>query len=374
MKTSLPLKPTILNSPLYRGGNSTRMVQEKYGLTEVYKLASNENPLPTTPSVVAAVSAAAAELNRYPSMGDETLREALAAYIGRGTTAANFVTGNGGCDVLFMLANGFLSPGDEAIICPPTFPVYEWSVRRVGATLVKAPLTADFAYDVETILAAVTERTRLIYLCSPNNPTGGILPQAALDQLLAHLPEHVVVISDEVYNQFNTAADYANSYRPLHAGRNLIIVHSFSKVFGLAGLRLGYAIAPPALAEYIGRMRLPFHLSHLSMAAGMAALAERDYVEKSVELIVGERRRIYDALRQRPFVTVYPSEANFLLFKPAQDSKEMAEQLQQRGVIVRDLHGFYLPGYLRVSIGQPQENDCFLAALDAVQEHMASAA
>jgi histidinol-phosphate aminotransferase len=338
-------------------------VQEQYGLDEVFKLASNENPLPTAASVTAAISHAAEGLNRYPPMGDGALRSALAAHLGRGLTADHFVTGNGGCDVLFMVANSLLSPGDEAIICPPTFPVYEWSVRRIGATLVTAPLNDDFSLNVERILAAVTPRTRLLYLCSPNNPTGSIVTQAELDALMSHLPPEVVVVSDEVYHHFNTAADYANSYPYIHDGRNLIILHSFSKVFGLAGLRLGYAITTPILADYFARARLPFHLSSLVFAAGQAALAERDYLEQSMELTITERQRVYTALQAVPGLTVYPSQANFVLIKPEQDAPQLAQQLEQKGVMVRDMTGFYLPGYLRVSMGLPRENDQLLACL-----------
>jgi histidinol-phosphate aminotransferase len=267
-----------------------------------------------------------------------------------------------------MIASSLLSPGDEAIICPPTFPVYEWSIKRVGATLVQVPLLADFSLDVAGVLAAVTPRTRLLYLCSPNNPTGSIVTQAELDALMAQLPEEVVVVSDEVYHHFNTAADYADSYRYVRDGRNLIILHSFSKVFGLAGLRLGYAVTTPQLADYLGRARLPFHLSSLVLAAGSAALAERDYIETSVELTIGERQRLFEALQTMPHLTVYPSQANFVLVKPTADAAQLFQNLEQPGIMVRPMEGFYLPGYLRVRIGLQEENVRFFAAVRDVRE------
>ena len=357
------LKPHILNSPRYRGGGDIQQIQAQYGLEEVIKLASNENPLPTAEPIQKAIMQAAAGLNRYPPMGDGDLRRALAAHLGRGLTADNFVTGNGGCDVLFMIANSLLGPDDEAIICPPTFPVYESSIKRVGATLVQVPLLADFSLNVEGVLAAVTPRTRLLYLCSPNNPTGSIMTQTELDALMAELPEEVVVVSDEVYHHFNTAADYADSYRYVRDGRNLIILHSFSKVFGLAGLRLGYAITTPLLADYFSRARLPFHLSSLVLAGGTAALAERDYIENSVELTIGERQRVFEALQAMPHLTVYPSQANFVLIKPAAEAAELCQRLEQQGIMVRPMESFYLPGYLRVSIGLREENERLLAAV-----------
>lgn len=367
---SLHFKESVLQSPIYRAGDSARLVFEKYGIEQAAKLSSNENPLPTSPAVVEAIQTAAAHLNRYPSINDEDFYADLAAYIGRDTTAAQFATGNGGCDVLFMIANAFLMAEDEAIICPPTFPVYEWSVRRIGATLVKAPLNeGDYTYNVERILAAVTPRTKLLYLCSPNNPTGSILTQADLDALMAKLPEHVLVVSDEVYHHFNTSADYANAYPYLHDGRNIVIVHSFSKVFGLAGMRLGYAIARPEIASYLNRMRLPFHMSSLTFAGGRAALQDRDHIEQTVELTVTERQKMVDRLKELQGITAWPTQANFVLIKPEKDAKQVAEQLQQRGSIVRELSGFYMPGYLRASVGQPDENSHFIQHL---QEALAS--
>lgn len=367
---NLHFKESVLQSPIYRAGDSARLVFEKYGIKHAAKLSSNENPLPTSPAVVEAIQKAAANLNRYPSINDEEFYADLAAYIGRGTTTAQFATGNGGCDVLFMIANAFLTAEDEAIICPPTFPVYEWSIRRIGATLVGAPLNdGDYSYNVERILAAVTPKTKLLYLCSPNNPTGSILTQADLETLMAELPEHVLVVSDEVYHHFNTSADYANSYQYLHDGRNIVIVHSFSKVFGLAGMRLGYAIARPEIASYLNRMRLPFHMSTLTFAGGRAGLQDRDHIEQTIELTIAERQKMLDELQTIDHLTVWPTQANFLLFKPERDAKQIAEQLQQRGSIVRELSGFYLPGFLRVSVGQPDENSQFLQHLKEVLDH-----
>lgn len=368
MSDSLPFKKAIQNSPIYRGGDTAEKLREKYDFEgEVVKLSSNENPLPTSPAVVAALQAAITGLNRYPPMGDDALRDALAAYIGRDTRPGQFVTGNSGCDVLRIIADSFLTADDEAIICTPTFPVYELTVRRLGANLVEVPLRApDFSYDVDAILAAVTPQTRLLYLCSPNNPTGSILTQTQLDAIMAGLPDHVLVVADEVYNHFVTDADYANSFKHVQNGRNLVIVHSFSKVFGLAGLRLGYAIAPPEIAQYLSRARLPFHLNKLALVAGVAGLQDRDHIEETVSLVVDGREQLYAAMQAIPQIEVWPTQANFLLFKPAGDAKAIAAQLQQRGTIVRELSGFYLPGYLRVSVGRPEENERFVRDLTAV--------
>lgn len=363
---ALKLKPEIQFSPIYRGGDTEVMIREKYGVEEIVKLSSNENPLPTSPAVVTRLRQALEELNRYPPMGDEGLRAALAAYIGRGTTPENFVTGNGGCDILRMLADGFLTAGDEAIICPPTFPVYELVIKRAGGTAVAVPLREDYSLDVAGIHAAVTERTRLVFLCSPNNPTGTILTQSELDALMAGLPEGIVVVADEVYHHFTTDRAYANSYGYL--GRNMVIVHSFSKVFGMAGLRLGYAIAQPEIAEYLWRLRLPFHLNTLTMVGGESGLSDRDHIEETVNLVVTEREKVERALAELAGqgVTYQPSQANFVLFKSPIPGGELVERLERRGSIARELRGFYMPGYCRVTIGLPEENDKFMRDLAAV--------
>ncbi len=364
-ENGLRIKQSLQESPIYKGGNSMQMIREKYGLEEVVKLASNENPFPTSPHVVQALQSAMLDLNRYPPAGDDALCQALADSLGRELTPENFVTGNSGCDILRMIADSFVTADDEVIICPPTFLVYELTTKRIGATLVKVPLRdPDYSYDIDGILAAVTDKTRVIYVCSPNNPTGNILTQGEMDRLMDGIPDHVLVVADEVYHHFNTQADYADSFKYVQEGRNIVILHSFSKVFGLAGLRLGYGVAPAHVAQYMARARLPFHINNLSYVAGIAALEDRDHLGNTVEVTLDGRARLYAGLQAQEGVQVWPSEANFLLFKPeTMDASEMAEKLQGMGTIVRDLKGFFFPGYLRVSAGLPEENELFLRHL-----------
>ena len=363
----LQTKESLTKSPIYTGGNSMQFIRDKYGLDEITKLGSNENPFPTSPRVVEALQGALQDLNRYPPAGDETMRAALAEHVGRGMEPDNFVTGNSGCDVLRMIADSYVTAGDEVIICPPTFLVYELTTKRIGATIVKAPLRdGDFSYDVERILAAVTDKTRVLYLCSPNNPTGNVLTQSQLDAIMDGIPDHVLVVADEVYYHFNTSADFADSFKYVKEGRNIIILHSFSKVFGLAGLRLGYGVAPPHVAQYLSRARLPFHINNLTYTAALAGLADTDHIENAVEVTLDGRNRLYAGLQAQDGVQAWPSEANFVLFKPEMDATELEQKLQAKGVIVRDLKGFFFPGYLRVSAGLPEENEKFLQSLREV--------
>lgn len=366
-KESLKFRQSLAESPVYRGGNPISLLEEKYGLkaADIYKLGSNENPLPTPDSVKEAITASLSGLNRYPPNIDD-LKDSLGAYIGREMDSSNFVVGNGGCEVLDLIAKSFIDAGDEAIVCPPTFPLYRLTLNRIGAKIVHADLNDDYSYNVGRILDAVTEKTRLLYLTTPNNPTGSILTQAQQDEIMANLPDHVLIVADEVYWQFNQDKEMADSLRYVQEGRNMVILHSFSKLFGLAGLRLGYGIAPPHIAEYLQRGQLPFHTNALSIAAGLAALGDRDHMEETISMTVAERPKMIKALDDMAGIDVYPSQTNFILVKPEMDSKQVEEGLQKEGIIVRELSGFYMPGFIRVSVGQPHENNAFVEKLAKV--------
>jgi histidinol-phosphate aminotransferase len=370
---SLIFDPNLAASPLYVGGASIESIKAQYGLEDVIKIASNENPFGPSPLAVEAMQQVAGGLNRYPPMGDEDLRAALAQATGRGMEPGNFITGNGGCDVLAMLAAAFLGPGDECIICRPTFPIYDITARRVGAGVVYVDLDPDhFGYDMEAILATITPRTRLIYLCSPNNPTGNTITAEQMETLVNHVPDDLLIVADEVYHHFVTAPDFPDTLAYVQAGRNVVILHSFSKVFGLAGLRLGYAIAPPEIARYLSRARQSFHLGQLVMASGIAALKDKDHLEKTISQTIAGREWLYEHL-QRLGLPVWPSQANFVLFRPAYPPAEVSERLLQKGVIVRPMTQFYLPAHLRVTVGTPGENELFLTALDQVLAELAAA-
>jgi histidinol-phosphate aminotransferase len=363
---SLTINQNIATAPIYVGGASIESIQKAYGVSDVVKIASNENPFGPSPLAVAAIQEAVAGLNRYPPMGDDDLRAALAEAIGQGMTPDNFMTGNGASDVLARIATAFLDPGDECIICRPTFPVYESSARRRGAGVVYADLEPEhYSYDVEAILEAVTGRTRLIYVCSPNNPTGGIITAEQMETLVNNAPDHLLIVTDEVYHHFVTQPDYPNSLAYVWAGKNVIITHSFSKAFGLAGLRLGYAIAPPEIARYLARTREPFHLNQLAMVGGAAGLKDNEHIAQTVTRTLAGRDWLYNQLCRRN-LPVWPSQANFLLFKPPYPPSEISERLLSRGIILRPMAQFYLPDHLRVTVGLPAENERFIAALDEV--------
>lgn len=367
---SLTFNQDIATAPIYVGGASIESIQKGYGVSDVLKIASNENPFGPSPLAVRAIQQAVAGLNRYPPMGDDDLRAALAEVIGRGMTPDHLMTGNGASDVLARIATAFLDPGDECIICRPTFPVYESSARRRGAQVVYADLEPEhYRYDVEAILGAITGRTRLIYICSPNNPTGGIITAQQMETLVNNAPEQVLLVADEVYFHFVTQPDYPDSLAYVRAGKNVIITHSFSKAFGLAGLRLGYAIAPPEIARYLARTREPFHLNQLALVGGLAGLQDAEHIAQTVAGTLAGRDWLYEQLVKLK-LPVWPSQANFLLFKPPYPPAEISERLLRRGIILRPMSQFYLPEHLRVTVGLPAENERFVAALAEILDEM----
>ena len=369
-KTTLKFKSNVSNTPLHVGGASVEDIQQKYKLEEITKMGSNENPLPPSPLAIEAMQQAATAANRYPTMSDEELRTVVVETIGQGLEPDNIVTGNGGCDVLDMIATAFMDPGDECIICRPTFPIYEISAKSVGANVVYVDLDpTHFDYDIEAMLEAITENTRVIYICNPNNPTGTIMTAEQMETLVNNVPPHVLIVSDEVYHHFVTSDQYPNSISFVTAGKNVLVLHSFSKVYGLAGVRLGYAIAPPEIARYIAHTRNPYHLSQITMAGGTAALRDTTHVEKSIELVISGRQWLYEQLVGLG-LEVQPSQGNFMAFKVPCPPGDVSERLLQRGVIVRPMGGFSLPTHLRVTVGLPEQNERFIATLRDVLADM----
>jgi histidinol-phosphate aminotransferase len=327
-------------------------------------LSANESPLPPSPAVLSAIAREAEHLNRYPPR-DERLPEALASHYGRGLAPGHFLAAASGSEVLELLARAHLRPGDEAIISTPTFPVYAKTIERQGATIVDAPLEPDtFSFDLGRILNAITPRTRLLYLCNPGNPTGVITTRGACDELVGAMPSHVTLVIDEVYHHFVDRPGFPDAIQYVLEGRPVVVVHSFSKVFGLAGLRLGYGIAPPVTVERMARYKLDFHLGRLAVAAGLAALGDAAYRGRVLDAVRGGKEYLYHELA-RLGITFWRSHANFVLIRPPQKA-DAHRALLNRGVRVRPTEGNGLPGHLRVTVGLPEENRRFIAALEEV--------
>lgn len=344
-------------------------IAERYGVTPVYRMSYNESPLGPSPKVVEAIQNEATMLGDYPAMGDERLRQALADTWGQGLSADHFYTGCSGYEALELAMRALLAPGDEVIVCPPMFGVYVKLAKLNRATAVRVPLTQpDFTPDIDAILDAVNERTKLVILCNPNNPTGTVMPANAMAALMARLPDPVTLIADEVYCHYVTTTDYPNTIRYIMQDRAIVSIQTFSKAYGLAGLRLGYAVAPPRLADYIGGLHRGFHQNRLALAAGIAALEDQAHLQKNVEMALNGRRWLYDQFDQLD-LSYIKSETNFVVVRLPRDSADVAQKLLPFGVMVRPLDEPGLENCLRVTVQTPEANQQFITGLKEILEN-----
>jgi histidinol-phosphate aminotransferase len=363
----LKLNPCISSAQLYVAGTSIEEIQRKYGLEEIIKQASNENALGPSPLAVKALQETLANIHRYPPVADDELRAKLANTLGDGRLSEEcFITGNGSCDVLAMVTRAFLcEEGDEAILCPPTFVLYEIVVNVSGGKCVFVDLKDDFTYDLPRVLDSITDRTRLIFLCNPNNPTGTLIDRDELDDFLAQVPPRVLVVIDEAYWEYTDPELLPDTLAYIREGRNVMSVRTFSKVYGLAGLRVGYGIAYQELAQYVRRLRLPFCINAVSLRGAIAALGDREHVEKSVQHNRVEREFLYAGLDdlELPYAR---SQSNFIIVKPGYDPQLIYDRMLERGVIIRPLAAFRAPDCFRITVGTRAENARLLQVLGEV--------
>ncbi len=347
----------------YQAGKPIGEVAREYGLdeTRIVKLASNENPLGMPASARHAIALAAAELGRYPDANGFELKRALAS---RYQVSEDCITlGNGSNDVLELVAHTLLSKGDEAIYSQYSFVVYALATQAVGATAVVTP-AKDHGHDLDAMAAAITAKTRLIFIANPNNPTGTYLTPQAIEAFLAKVPSRVVVVLDEAYNEYLDPELQFDSTQWLKRFPNLVVSRTFSKAYGLAGLRVGFAITSAELTDLMNRVRQPFNVNSLAQAAAVAALADHDFLKRSAALNKQGLQTLEAAFTRMglPFVKSY---GNFVLVRVG-DARGINEKLLRAGVIVRPVAGYGLPEWLRVSIGLPDENQRFLEALAAI--------
>lgn len=342
-------------------------VHAPQGPAKFYQLANNENPLGPSPRVIEALAQVAPSLGAYPKYTDIELRRAIAGVLGRGISAEHIYTGCSGFESLELITRAFLGPGDELILSSPTFTgAYSKISLPLGAKIVDVPLAPEtFAYRAEAVLEAVTERSKLIMLCNPNNPTGTIISAAAMATLMRELPEHVLVVADEVYHHFVDDADYPDSLQYVLDGKNIVIVHSFSKAYGMAGLRLGYGIARPDIANYIAGLQRGFHQNKLALAAGIAACADQAHIQKAIDFTREEARWI-SAQFDRLDIKHWKTATNFMLFETRIPAEELQALLLARGFRLRGQTGNGLPFCMRLSLGTREANAAFIAALEEI--------
>ncbi|MBM4126338.1 MAG: histidinol-phosphate transaminase [Nitrospira sp.] len=355
---ALHVHPDIQSLSPYVPGKPIDELQRELGLTRVIKLASNENPLGPSPKAVAALEGAAGQLHRYPDGGAYRLRQAIADRWK--VTHEQVILGNGSDEIIGLLARTFLAPGDEAVMADHTFVIYKMEVTAAHGKPVIVPL-ADWTHDLESMVRAVTPRTRLLFLCNPNNPTGTIVSGEAVTRLMAAVPEDVIVVFDEAYYEYVRDPRFPDTLAYVKQGRNAIVLRTFSKIYGLAGLRIGYGISTPAINDLLNRLRPPFNANSLAQRAALAALEDDEHVTKSRAVNAAGMEQVGQGLRMLGFTPI-PSEANFLYFDVKRDGRRVFESLLREGIIVRHIEGTML----RVTIGQAEENAVFLHALKAV--------
>jgi histidinol-phosphate aminotransferase len=346
----------------FEPGKPIGEVQRELGLEDVVKLASNENPLGPSPLAVLAARAAMADVNRYPDPQATELRRALARHLD--VPLSHVLAGNGSVEIIDLVARAFLGPGDNAVISEHAFVRFRQivSAHNHGARLVP---TRDFTHDLEAMARAIDGRTRLVFVANPNNPTGTWNRRAEVEALVAALPPGCLLVLDEAYFEYADDPDYPNGVDLVRRGAPVLVTRTFSKVYGLGGLRAGYAVAAPEVLDAVLVIREAFGTSAVAQAGATAALADVEHLRRTVEVNRVEKARLAGALRGRGF-TVLPSLANFVTFDTRARGREVFEKLLARGVIVRPLDPYAMPSYLRVSVGTPAENDTFLSALDAV--------
>jgi len=344
----------------YVPGKPIDELAREFGLAEheIVKLASNENPRGPSASVRAAIAAATDDLSRYPDGNGFALKTALAKRLG--VAAERIVLGNGSNDVLELVTHAFLRPGDHAVYSRHAFAVYPLSVKARGATGIEVP-AKDYAHDLPKMRAAITPQTRAIFVANPNNPTGTWIDPQALEAFVASIPEDVIVVLDEAYNEYLDPSQQAPSAAWTDEHANLVVSRTFSKAHGLAALRVGYGIMNASVADMLNRVRQPFNVNALAQSAAIAALADTAYVEESRALNRAGMRELENGARalNRRFI---PSHGNFVLMHVG-DANGVYQSLLRQGVIVRPVANYGLPEYLRVTVGLPAENRRFLDAL-----------
>jgi histidinol-phosphate aminotransferase len=347
----------------YEPGKPVEEVQRELGLDRVVKLASNEGPFPPFPAALEAIERAARELNRYPDGGVYALRRALAERHDVGPE--EIVVGGGADGVIDLLSQATLEPGDEIVCGWPSFPSYALDALKLGAVPVKVPLR-EHVYDLDALHASVGPRTKLVYVCHPNNPTGTANGRAELLGFLDALPGHVIAVLDQAYFEYIDDPEYLDGVaEAFKAGRRVVVLRTFSKIYGLAGLRVGYGVAPAPVVAATSKVRRAFEVDAVAQAAALASIGDEAEIARRRELNRAGRERLAEILRGHGLVPVEPSLGNFLYVEVG-DGRDVFERLLREGVIVRPLAGFGSPGAIRVSVGTPEENELFAVALGHV--------
>jgi len=350
----------IQNAQLYPPGTPIEEVKRKLGLEDIVKLNSNENGLGPSPMAVRAIRAAASAVNLYPDNSAYSLRRKLAKKYG--VRPGEVMLGNGSNELVQFILMTFLLPEEEMVTCFPTFLLYGIMGRVMGGTVQEAPLK-NFCFDLDALLKKITERTKLIFISNPNNPTGTFVNADIFSDFMKALPEDVIMVVDEAYFEYVTDKTCSDTIQYVRDGRNVIVLRTFSKAYGLAGLRIGYALAPEALLMQMEKVREPFNSNTLAQKAALAALDDADHLERTLANNAAGLGYLYQQL-DRLKLAYIPSQANFVAVRLGPPAGMICEKLMKRGVLVRHMKSFGMAEYVRISVGLPRENERVVRELE----------
>jgi histidinol-phosphate aminotransferase len=358
------VRKCIIASTPYVAGKPIEETRRELGLRTVIKLASNENPLGPSPKALAAMRKAAANANIYPDSNSFYLKRAIARR--SGLAPENVVLGNGSDELIDIIIKTFLEPDENLVTSEGTFLEYEIIAGTYGRTVKKAPLN-DFRYDLPALRRLIDVKTKLVFIANPNNPTGTYVNCRELDAFLRSLPAHVLTVVDEAYDTFIDVDDYPFAKRYIDK-KNVLVLKTFSKAYGLAGLRIGYCLGAEQFTRFLEKARQPFNVNLLAQEAALAALGDNRFLEKTRKIILAGKKYLYRELSAMGIACI-PSATNFILIDVKQDCVAVFRGLLKLGVIVRDMKQYRLDSFIRVTIGKPAENRQFIAALKKVLRH-----
>lgn len=358
-KKKLTPKPGIETIKTYQGGKPIEEVKRELGISDIIKLASNENPLGPSPLAMQAIQESAKQAHFYPDGNAYYLKADLAKHLG--VTEEHLILTNGSNEVLQLVGETYLGPGDEVIYAEGAFVVYKLVATVCGATPVVVPMQNN-THHLPSMATAITDKTKAIFIANPNNPTGTMVTAAETAQFMAQVPENVLVIFDEAYYEYVTHPDYPQTLPYVMEERNFIITRTFSKIYGLAGLRIGYGIAPPSIIATMNPVRQPFNCNAVAQAAARASLKDTDHVKESQALNAAGKTFLYAAF-DKLGLRYIKTEGNFIMVFVNQPGADLADAMMKKGVIVRAMAGYGYPDAIRVTIGKQEENERFLEAL-----------
>jgi len=358
------VNPHVLQIHPYKPGKPVEDIQREFHLDKVVKLASNENMLPIPDNVRRAIIDEISQIHCYPDSDNYYLRRRIAEY--NGIAMENVIVGAGSVEIIQLLIRTFLKPGEKVLTSEKTFSLYKIATTEIAgaAAFVEAPMDKDLRFDLDAISARVAADAKIIFITNPNNPTGTILPGAAVRAFIDRVPDDRLIVLDNAYQEYiDDADDYVTGLDLIGRKKNVIVLRTFSKVYGLAGLRVGYALAHAEVIAILNRVKPPFNVTRIGQRAALASLDNDDYKNRSVSMNRANKAKLFAQLRDLS-LRVIPSQANFLLFFPEVDIAGLNQRLLRQGVIIRPMAGFGIPDAMRVTVGLEEENDFFIAKLE----------